>query len=71
MDEKINVEIDGIRFKKSSYSASGGGKCVGVSIQNDYILVINTKTKDKTIKFTKEEWGAFISGVKEGEFDIL
>jgi hypothetical protein len=70
MNEKLFLEINGIVFKKSSHSVSGGGKCVGVSIQDDYIQVINTKKKDKVVEFTKDEWKAFISGVKEGEFDI-
>ena len=70
MNERLLVEIEGVVFKKSSHSTSGGGKCVGVSIQNDCVKVINTKTKGKVVEFTNEEWEAFISGVKEGEFDI-
>lgn len=70
MNEKLFVEINGVVFKKSSHSVKSGGHCVGISIQNDCVQVINTKTKDKIVEFTKDEWKAFISGIKGGEFDI-
>ena len=62
------MEIKGKYFKKSSYS--GQSTCVGVSIENQKIYVVNTNEKETIVEFTKEEWISFIKGVKEGEFDI-
>ena len=64
------IEIDGVQFQKSSFSAHGGGHCVGVACKNDMMLVINTNTRESVARFTKEEWQAFVAGVKNGEFDI-
>lgn len=67
MNEEIIV--NGIKFYKSSFSPFGG-KCVGVSIHSESVFVVNTKQKDVIIKFTKEEWIAFVKGVKNNEFDF-
>jgi hypothetical protein len=56
-------------FNKSSFSGSGHS-CVGVSIQNDNIAVMNTITQKEMVTFTHEEWQAFIQGVKNNEFDL-
>ncbi len=60
-------------FKISSLcdkSGCGCG-CVGVALSEGKILVTNTTTSNSpTATFTKEEWTAFIAGVKNGEFDI-
>ena len=61
------------QFKKSSYSPifkAADPRCVGVSITADDVLVINTKDDRKTLKFTHQEWDAFLRGVRNGEFDI-
>ncbi|QAZ66053.1 DUF397 domain-containing protein [Solidesulfovibrio carbinolicus] len=63
------LKSHGKTFKISSFSGSGHN-CVGVSINNDMISVINTNTKDSIIDFTKDEWSAFIAGVKNSEFDL-
>ena len=45
--------------------------CVSVKIQGDQASVRDTKDPLKTtLTFTKEEWQAFVQGVKNGEFDI-
>jgi len=67
MSEKII--FNGREFHKSSFSGSGHN-CVGVSIQNDSVAVINTNTKKEMITFTHDEWKAFIQGVKNSEFEL-
>jgi Domain of unknown function (DUF397) len=64
----INIEINGSIFKKSSFS--GVSSCVGVEVTIDKIRVVNTKEKNTVIEFTYPEWDAFITGVKNNEFDI-
>ena len=54
-------------FQKSSFSGHYG--CVGVILKNDIIMVANTKSKDKVVKFSSYEWECFLRGVKAGEFD--
>jgi hypothetical protein len=62
------IEINGVVYQKSSYSNSSQ-LCVGVAHKNNDVLVINTKTQDLVLRFTREEWRAFIAGVKANEFD--
>jgi hypothetical protein len=57
-------------FKTSSYCASSG--CVGVlRLDDGRILVTNTNSKQRQLlAFTPEEWTAFVSGVKDDQFDL-
>lgn len=58
-------------FKISSACPNCSCGCVGVALSEGKILVTNTTTSNSpTATFTKEEWTAFIAGVKNGEFDI-
>lgn len=61
------VEIDGHKFKKSTFTR---GRCVGVSIEKEKVLITNTSRKQSIVEFTVDEWDAFIKGVKNNEFDI-
>lgn len=65
-------EILGHSFVKSSYSKNlPFAKCVGVSQTPKTVLVTRLNGKNNPIlKFTYEEWEAFIRGVKNGEFDV-
>lgn len=66
-----NHSINGRVFKKSSYSPPQGNPwCVLVSISEKNVLVSSTNRKEMVSEFTIEEWRAFISGVKNGEFDL-
>ena len=45
--------------------------CVAVRIEKDTVDVRDTKHVDSpTLSFTHPEWEAFITGVKDGEFDL-
>lgn len=64
--------IDNRKFIKSSFSQDMPGvKCVDVSIGDDDVLVTNFSIKSSAVVVcSHDEWGAFIKGVKEGEFDL-
>ena len=55
---------------KSSHS-SGSGACVlGARLENGGMAVKDSKDPDgPVLVFTRDEWQAFIEGVKLGEFD--
>lgn len=68
-----SLKIDKREFKKSSFSPifkSASPLCVGVSISELDVLVANTAHRFPVLRFTREEWDAFIKGVKAGEFDM-
>lgn len=45
--------------------------CVEVACVADEVLMRNSRFADGvTHSFTREEWNAFIEGVKHGEFDV-
>ncbi len=70
MTNSITIQIDGVTYRKSLSSKSGGGYCVGVGLKNGKISVINTKSDGPVVKFSPQEWAAFLEGVKAGEFDL-
>lgn len=56
-------------FRKSSYSSTGA--CVEMMQHGPTILLRDSKVKGGPILgFTRDEWIAFIKGVKAGEFDV-
>ncbi len=56
---------------KSSYSGPTGGNCVEVAFLNGgAVAVRNSRHADgPTLVFTRDEWQAFLSGARDGEFD--
>jgi hypothetical protein len=58
------------RFQKSSFSAAGN--CVEVAFfAPNSIAVRNSRyPSHPSLFFTKNEWEAFVKGVRNGEFDI-
>ncbi len=65
-----------VEMKSSFSGGSGGNNCVDAEkTDNDFIVVRDTKedflgNSQPTLTFTREEWDAFIKGVKAGEFDF-
>lgn len=58
-------------WRKSTFSGSNGGQCVEVA-QNIPGVVALRDSKDPNgpaLVFTTGEWAAFVSGVREGQFD--
>lgn len=59
-----------------SSSASGGGNCLEVSVSdeqvNELVLMRNSRHPDGPfLRFTRDEWEAFKTGVRRGDFDRL
>lgn len=66
---KVTVKQEGI-FRKSSFSNSAG--CVEVArFADGSVQVRDTKDKSKTtLTFNRQEWIAFLQGVRNSEFEI-
>lgn len=64
----IPVASGDFSWQTSSFCDSGA--CVGVACQDEQVLVRNTSVPEAPVaRFTRQEWKAFIAGVKTGEFD--
>lgn len=58
-------------FRKSSFSNSSGSHCLLVAEKAGIVAVRDSKDPSKTtLVFNRDEWAAFVNGVKAGEFDI-
>jgi Domain of unknown function (DUF397) len=57
-------------WHKSSRS-SGNGNCVEVAVLDEAVAVRDSKDRSgPVLMFTSAEWDAFVSGAKDGEFDL-
>lgn len=66
-------EVKDEDFKKSKKSGNWGGVpvCVEVAMKPEGVAVRNSQDPSKnTVFFSREEWGAFIEGVKDNEFNL-
>ncbi|GAA2904176.1 DUF397 domain-containing protein [Streptosporangium fragile] len=64
-------DLSGARWRKSSLSADGPS-CVEVAFVNEAVAVRDTKDREGgTLVFRRDEWAAFIGGIKNGGFDDL
>lgn len=70
MDE-LTRELDTATWRKSTRSGPDGGNCVEVAeLSGGRRGVRDSKNPTgPALVFTPGEWNAFISGVKDGEFD--
>lgn len=61
---------DGTGFRRSSFCSSGG--CVEVAVlPGGWIAIRDSKAPRQLPQiYSVEEWEAFLSGVKAGEFDV-
>lgn len=59
-------------WQKSSYCKADSPMCVEVrGLDQRWIKVRDSKVTDSLeLHWTREEWQAFIDGVKKGEFDL-
>lgn len=67
------VDRHGRVFRKSSFSPftrSVDPRCIAVHVGQNEILLTDFANCSVQLKFTKDEWEAFILGVKDGEFDV-
>jgi Domain of unknown function (DUF397) len=65
VEDQVRVE-----WRKSTLSTTNG--CVEVAVVGDRIAVRDSKDQGQgpVLKFTAEEWDAFLGGVRGGEFDV-
>jgi len=71
LKQKQIVRFSDAEFYKSSLSHRGKKVCVLVAKRPTVIGIRDSKDRSKTtLRFTPDEWKAFIGGVKKGEFDI-
>lgn len=78
------MELSTADWRKSSFSGNNGGNCVEVAALENVTdgpdhksehskLIAVRDSKDPngpTLFFTPAEWDAFLSGVKDNEFDL-
>ena len=58
-------------FRRSTACDNSGGSCLEVAFLGDAVLTRDSKDPQGTVQaYTRSEWGAFIDGVKKGEFDV-
>ena len=60
------MDLTGAEWRKSRYS----GSCVEVAC-NGIVAIRDSKNPDgPNLIFTPDEWHAFVSGARDGEFDL-
>jgi hypothetical protein len=66
----MEIDLNNLRWFKSSASASGA--CVEVAhLPGGGVAVRDSKDRSKTPHvYTRREWEAFLTGAKNGEFDV-
>ncbi|WP_131784270.1 DUF397 domain-containing protein [Protofrankia symbiont of Coriaria ruscifolia] len=72
--KKLDAEeivVGELTWITSSYSNGAGGMCVEVAkLDSGVILRDSVQPDGPVLSFSREEWRAFLDGVKDGEFDI-
>ena len=57
--------MDGLNWRKASYSGSGGGNCVEVASSDSVVLVRDTTDRDGgMLTFSVEAWGQFAASLR-------
>ncbi len=57
--------MDGLNWRKASYSGSGGGGCVEVASSGSVVLVRDTTDRDGgMLAFSAEAWGRFAASLR-------
>ena len=66
------ADLTGAVWHKSTRSGGNGGDCVEVALNLPGVVAVrDTKNRDgSALIFTHAEWAAFLSGVRDGEFDL-
>jgi hypothetical protein len=68
----MTTNLASAEWRKSTYSGSNGGNCVEVAANLPGVIAIRD-SKDphgSTLVCTRQDWRAFISGAKAGQFDL-
>jgi hypothetical protein len=56
-------------WRKASFCA--GGECVEIAKEGDAIMLRNSTRPGRVVRYSPEEWKAFVKGLLAGEFDDL
>lgn len=68
-DNEASHSPDDLIWWKSSYSNNTA--CVEVARERGLVFVRDTKDRSgPVLRFSVEEWNAFLGGVRDGEFDF-
>lgn len=61
--EQVNVNVDELRWFKSSHSGSGGGDCVEVAAGAGAVYVRDSKVTggEPVLRVGRTEWAAFMA----------
>lgn len=71
MRKRFSFPVTNQDFVKSSWSKNNPKTCVMVARKPEGVALRDSKNPDAGTQFyTNDEWNAFVSGVKSGEFDI-
>jgi len=65
------VDNTDAQWRKSSFSGDNGNSCVEVATLPDGAVAVRD-TKDRSLtahRYPGPEWAAFLSGLRDGEFD--
>lgn len=66
----MNEDITRVTWRKSTRS-NASGECVEIAELTNTVAVRDSKNPaGPVLRFTRAEWQAFISGAKDGEFDL-
>jgi hypothetical protein len=66
------MDLTGARWQKSSHSGGNGGQCVEIAVNLPGVVAMRD-SKDPAgpaLVFTPEQWQAFLSDARNGEFDL-
>lgn len=66
------VDLDGQDGFRVSTFSGGGANCVAVRDDADgRVTVRHSRRSGTELTFTRDEWAAFVRGVKDGQFDPM
>ncbi|OAA26675.1 protein of unknown function (DUF397) [Frankia sp. EI5c] len=66
----VVVDPAALAWRRSSYSGGDGGMCVEVAHVDGGVAVRDsTAPFGAVLLFSGPEWGAFLAGVRDGQFD--
>jgi Domain of unknown function (DUF397) len=64
-------ESEPVTWRKSSASGASANDCVEVAFVEDGVLVRHSRnTTGPVLLFTPSEWRAFLTGTRNGEFEL-
>jgi hypothetical protein len=58
-----------IEYRVSSFCSAGNCVAVGRTPEGGFAVLDTKEPGQSALRFTAEEWAAFVAGVKNGEFD--